>query len=73
MHGSNDIRVAYKSLIEKPEGNKQLGRRRRRWKDNMKMDLAGIGRNMVVEWLTLLLRIREVSCSNLCPETGYHD
>jgi hypothetical protein len=27
--------------------------------------------NVVVEWLTLLLRIREVASSNLGPETGY--
>jgi hypothetical protein len=27
--------------------------------------------NVVVEWLTFLLRIREVSCSNLGPEKGY--
>jgi hypothetical protein len=29
--------------------------------------------NMVVEWLTLLLRIREIPGSNLHPETGYRD
>jgi hypothetical protein len=29
--------------------------------------------NVVVEWLTLLLRIREVQGSNLVPETVYHD
>jgi hypothetical protein len=29
--------------------------------------------NFVVEWLTLLLRIREVPRSNLGPETGYPD
>jgi hypothetical protein len=27
--------------------------------------------NVVVEWLTLLLRIREVPGSNLSPETAY--
>jgi hypothetical protein len=27
--------------------------------------------NVVVEWLTLLLRIREVSGSNIDGETGY--
>jgi hypothetical protein len=26
-----------------PEGKKILGRSRRRWEDNMKMDLGGIG------------------------------
>jgi hypothetical protein len=29
--------------------------------------------NVVIEWLTLLLRILEVSDSNLNPETGYSD
>jgi hypothetical protein len=29
--------------------------------------------NVVVEWLTLLLRIRKLSGSNLGPETGYPD
>jgi hypothetical protein len=27
----------------------------------------------MVEWLTLLLRIREVSVSNLGPDAGYYD
>jgi hypothetical protein len=29
--------------------------------------------NIVVEWLTLLLRIRDVSGSNLGPETDYSE
>jgi hypothetical protein len=29
--------------------------------------------NVAVKWLIFLLRIREVSCSNLDPETGYPD
>jgi hypothetical protein len=29
--------------------------------------------NVVVEWLTFLLRIREVPGSNLSPEIGYND
>jgi hypothetical protein len=29
--------------------------------------------NVVVEWLTLLLRIREISGSNFGPKTGYPD
>jgi hypothetical protein len=29
--------------------------------------------HVVVQWLTFLLRIREVPGSNLGPETGYHD
>jgi hypothetical protein len=29
--------------------------------------------NIMVEWLTLLLHIREVPVSNLCPDTNYLD
>jgi hypothetical protein len=32
-------RNAYRILLRKPEGKKPLGRRRRRWVDNIKMDL----------------------------------
>ena len=27
----------------KPEGNRTLGKPRRRWKDNIKMDIQGVG------------------------------
>jgi hypothetical protein len=30
-------------LITKPEGKRQLGRRRLRWEENIKMDLREIG------------------------------
>ena len=30
-------------LVGKPEGNRPLGRLRRRWEDNMKMDLQEVG------------------------------
>jgi hypothetical protein len=30
-------------LVGMPEGNRPLGRPRRRWKDNIKMDLGEIG------------------------------
>jgi hypothetical protein len=36
-------RNAYKILIGKPEGKRSLGRQRRRWVDNIKMDLREIG------------------------------
>jgi hypothetical protein len=32
-------RDVYKVLVGKPEGKKPLGRPRRRWEDNIKMDL----------------------------------
>jgi hypothetical protein len=35
-------RNAYRILVGKPEGKRPLGRRRRRWMDNIKMDLREI-------------------------------
>jgi hypothetical protein len=32
-------RVEYRLLVRKPEGKRPLGRPRRRWVDNIKMDL----------------------------------
>jgi hypothetical protein len=34
---------AYRILVEKPEGRRPLGRPRRRWVNNIKMDLREIG------------------------------
>jgi hypothetical protein len=36
-------RGVYKVLVEKPEGNRPLGRPRRRWVHNIKMDLQEVG------------------------------
>jgi hypothetical protein len=36
-------RNAYMLLVGKPEGKRPLGRPRRRWVDNIKMDLLEIG------------------------------
>jgi hypothetical protein len=36
-------RNAYKILVGKPEGKKPLGRPRRRWVDNIRIALRGIG------------------------------
>ena len=36
----------------KPEGKRPLGRHRRRWKDNIKMDLQEVGSGGV-EWIEL--------------------
>jgi hypothetical protein len=40
-HG--EMRNAFKILVENPEEKRQLGRSRRRWEDNIKMDLREIG------------------------------
>jgi len=36
------MRNAYKISVGRPEGNRALGRRRRRWEDNIRMDLMEI-------------------------------
>jgi hypothetical protein len=36
-------RVVHRVLVGMPEGKKPLGRPRRRWEDNIKMDLQEIG------------------------------
>jgi hypothetical protein len=36
-------RCAYWVLVGKPEGKRTLGRPRRRWEDNIKMDLQKMG------------------------------
>jgi hypothetical protein len=33
----------YRSLVENPEGKRQLGRLRLRWEDNIKIDLEDVG------------------------------
>jgi hypothetical protein len=45
-------RNACKMLVQKPEGKGPLGRPRRRWVDNIKMDLREIGRGGM-DWIDL--------------------
>jgi hypothetical protein len=45
-------RNVYRLLVGKPEGKRPLGRPRRRWIDNIKMDLLKIGLS-VVDWIGL--------------------
>ena len=42
-------------LLGKPEGKRPLGRPRRRWEDNIKMDLQelGVGRGAGWSWLRI--------------------
>jgi hypothetical protein len=44
--------TAYRLLVGKPEGKRPLGRPRRRWVDNFKMDLLEIGWGGV-DWIGL--------------------
>jgi hypothetical protein len=45
-------RNAYRILVGKPEGKRQLGRLRRRWVNNIKIDLREIGWGDM-DWLNL--------------------
>jgi hypothetical protein len=45
-------RKVYRLLVGKPEGERPLGRPRRRWMENIKMDLLEIGLN-VGDWIGL--------------------
>jgi hypothetical protein len=47
-----EMRNVCKLLVGKPEGKRPLGRRGRRWMDNMKMDLLELGLDGV-EWIDL--------------------
>jgi hypothetical protein len=38
-----EMRNTYKILVGKPEGKRPLGRPKRRWEDNIRMDLREIG------------------------------
>ena len=41
--GVVERRGVYSFLLGKPDGNRPHGRRRRRWEDNIKMDLQELG------------------------------
>jgi hypothetical protein len=45
-------RGVYRALVGKPEGRRPLGRTRRRWEDNIKMDLREVGWGGM-DWINL--------------------
>ena len=45
-------RDVYRVLVGKPEGKRPLGRPRRRWEDNIRMDLREVGCGGV-DWMEL--------------------
>ena len=45
-------RVVHKVSVGKPEGKRPLGRPKRRWEDNIKMDLQEVGRGCG-DWMEL--------------------
>ena len=50
--GMGERRGVDRVLVRKPEGKRPLGRSRRRWEDNIKMDLQEVGCG-VVDWIEL--------------------
>jgi hypothetical protein len=45
-------RDLYKVLVGKPEGKRPLGRPRRKWEDNIRMDLQAVGCGGI-DWIGL--------------------
>ena len=43
MARMGEVKGVYRVLVEKPEGKRPLGRPRRRWENNIKMDLQEVG------------------------------
>jgi len=43
-------RGVYRVLVGEPEGKRTLGRHRRRWEDNIKMDLQEVGGGLRTVW-----------------------
>jgi hypothetical protein len=43
INGMGERRDAYRALVGKPEGRRPLVRPRRRWEDNIKMNLREVG------------------------------
>jgi hypothetical protein len=41
--GTGERKGVYRALVEKPEGRRSLERFRRRWEDNIKIDLREVG------------------------------
>ena len=52
MARMEEWRVVHKVLVGKPEGKRPLERPRRRWEDNIKMDLEEVGRGCG-DWMEL--------------------
>jgi len=49
---AGERRGVYRALAGKPEGKRPLGRPRRRWEDNIKMDLQEVGCGCM-DWIDL--------------------
>jgi hypothetical protein len=61
-------RVMCRFLVGKPEGKRPIGRPRRRWVDNIRMDLQEVGCGYRDKWRTLVECDNEPSGSVKCGE-----
>ena len=52
MARMGEERAVYRVLVEKPEGKRLLGRTRRRWVENIRMDLQAVGCGFM-DWIGL--------------------
>ena len=52
MASMEERRGVHRVLVGKPEGKRPLGRPRRRWEDNIKLDLHEVGRGYG-DWMEL--------------------
>ena len=50
MEHMGEGRGVHRVLVGKPEGKRPLGRPRRRWEDNIKMDLQEVGGSLGTGW-----------------------
>jgi hypothetical protein len=67
-HGEG--RGVYRVLVGRPEGKRPRGRPRRRWEDNIKMDLREIGIDKA-NWIQLAQdRVKWRACVNTVMNLG---
>jgi hypothetical protein len=61
---NGEKRNAYRILVGKPEGNRPLGIPRRRWVDNIKINLGELGLDGV-DWIDMAQGPVESSCDTV--------
>jgi len=61
-------RVVYSVLVGKPEGKRSLGRPRRRWEDNINMDLEEVG---VFVFLCSIITCRSYKLNPFRPNSSH--
>ena len=68
MERMGEERVMCRFLVGKPEGKRPIGRPRRRWVDNIRMDLQEVGCGYRDRWRTPVECGNEPSGSVKCGE-----